>query len=79
MLHKLFNTLSSIDGNLPLSNVNSFSSDKGSISIKANLSKIALSITLVAVYSIPIFAVAINETPFATLIVGESSFSSKRK
>ena len=38
--------------------------------IKVNLSKIALSITLVAVYSIPIFAVAINETPFATLIVG---------
>ena len=38
----------------------------------------ALSITLVAVYSLPTFAVAINETPSATGTTAESSVSSKR-
>ena len=60
----------SIDGNFPRNKVYSSVSLKGVISKIANLSNNALSITLVEVYSTPTFAVAINETPFATLIVG---------
>ena len=62
-----------------LNNSDSFLASKASISIIMKRSTKARSITRVAVYSVPMLAVAINVTPLATGMVGASWCSSKRK
>ena len=73
------NSFSTFSPNLLPNRACSLSLDNISTSITSNLSNNALSNTLVEVYSVPILAVAIKDTPDATLTNGALIFSSNLK
>ena len=79
ILATLLKVVLSTEGNIMFNNSVSSASVNTSISTIVNLSIKALSITRVEVYSLPMFAVATNVTPSATLIVSEPVDSSSLK